>query len=376
MAGRPGHGLQAGQPGLEERLALGGDRRALFGADDEGTNALAGDAALVGEGIPVQQLHQPHELIGFALVGRGAQQQQVRGRLGQRRAQLVTRDLVGAAAHAMGLVDDHQVPAGGHQVFEAVAVVQRHLLAAPAPPAIDGLHRIQGTDDLVMGAPEVLFLGAPLFEGRQIGTFDVLQALAEVQPHFRLPLANQPLRRHDQDALDAATKLQLTQHQPGFDGLAQADFVRAQVPDAIPTHGPVQRVELVRQGHDAALDRGQQQVVLQRVLQLGGGHGMQHLVGGGLNRLQGCQLVSPRTKDSVLARKPDAEADLAPHVQAIDHTAGLRLPGHPTPVANVEGRVHGRQLTPRLPPESGPGRTRAAASRLPAALLRGSSEPP
>ncbi len=106
-------------------------------------------------------------------------------------------------------------------------------------------------------------------EGRQLGRFDELELLAKVQAHFGLPLTNQPLGRHHQDALHPATQLQFAQYQAGLDGLAKTDLVSQQVTNAVAADRAVQRIELMRQRQHAGLDRCQQQVVLQRIQQLG-----------------------------------------------------------------------------------------------------------
>ena len=73
VSGLPGHGLQPGHAGLEQRLPLGVDGHTLLGADHKGPHPVAADAAFIGESFAVQQLHQPHELVGLALVRRGRQ---------------------------------------------------------------------------------------------------------------------------------------------------------------------------------------------------------------------------------------------------------------------------------------------------------------
>ena len=89
-----------------------------------------------------------------------------------------------------------------------------------------------------------------------------------MQPHLGLPLPDEPLGRHHQDPLRHAAQLELAQDEPGFDRLAEAHLVGKQISDAVPAHGPVERIELVRQRHDAGLDGRQQEVFLQRVQQL------------------------------------------------------------------------------------------------------------
>ena len=304
VAGLPGHRLQPGHARLEQRLAFGVDGCALFGANHERPHPLTVDAALIREGFSIQQLHQPHELVGLALVRRGRQQQEIGRCFGQRRAQLVAGHLLGAAAHAVGFVDDDQIPRRRDQVLEALAVVGVELLQAPAAPTFHGLHRVQGTNHLVVHAPQVLFLAraaaAPLAEGRQLGRLDELKRLAKVQAHFRLPLAYQPLGRHHQDALHPATQFQLAQHQTGLDGLAQAHLIGQQVADTVAADGAVQCVELVRQRHHAGLDRRQQQVVLQRIQQLGCRRGVQNLLHIGAHAFQRGQIKRPCTYHRVL----------------------------------------------------------------------------
>ncbi len=242
----PGHRLEPRHARLEQRLPLGIDGLALLGADHERPHAIAGDAALVREGLPIQELDQAQEVVRLALVGRGGEQQQIGRRLGQRGAELVARHLLGAAAEAMGFVHDHQVPGRGDQVLEALPVVGRQPLQAPASSAFERLDRVDGADDLIVHQPEVVVaLPSPGSVSRrsrrdegakrgELGRFDQPERLAEVQAHLRLPLAHQALRRHHQHAPHHPAQLQLPQDQPGLDGLAQADLVRQQVADALP----------------------------------------------------------------------------------------------------------------------------------------------
>ena len=108
----PGDREEARCSGLEQGLALRIDGDLLFGADHKGAHPLMVDAGLIGEGVTVQQLHQPHELIRFALMRCCGQQQQIGGGFGECRAELIAGYLFGTAAKAVRLIDDHEVPSG------------------------------------------------------------------------------------------------------------------------------------------------------------------------------------------------------------------------------------------------------------------------
>ena len=191
-----------------------------------------------------------------------------------------------------------------------------------------------------MHAPQVLFLAraatAPLPEGRQLGRLDELELLTKVQTHFRLPLAHQPLGRHHQDALHPATQFQFAQHQAGLDGLAETYLIGQQVANAVAADGTVQRIELVRQWHHAGLDGRQQQVVFQRIQQLGRRRGVQNLLNARAHAFQRSKVRCPGAHHRVFGRQPHAVGHLAPHVLPLDHAAGRCLPGEPAPVANGE----------------------------------------
>jgi len=222
------------------------------------------------------------------------------------------------------------------------------LLQAPAAPAFQRLNRIQRADHLVVHAPQVLFLAraaaAPLPEGRQLGRLDELELLAEVQAHFCLPLAHKPLGRHYQDALHPATQLQLAQHQAGLDGLAEAHLIGQQVADTVAADGAIQCVKLVRQWHHAGLDRRQQQVVLQRIQQLGCRRGVQDLLHARAHAFQRGQIHRPSAHHRALSWQPHAVGDLAPHILTLDHAAGRCVPGEPAPIADGESAASHVQI--------------------------------
>ena len=68
-----------------------------------------------------------------------------------------------------------------------------------------------------------------------------------MQPHLGLPLPDKPFGRHHQDPLRHAAQLELAQNEPGFDRLAEPHLVGEQISDPVPAHGPIERIELVRQ---------------------------------------------------------------------------------------------------------------------------------
>jgi hypothetical protein len=121
-------------------------------------------------------------------------------------------------------VHDHQVPAGVDKVFKAVAVRRVHLLLRPATAPIQRLDRIHGTDDLIVGVPEVLVACYPFVRGYARGLQE-LKLLPKVRAHLGNPLRHQPLGRDHENAPDEAAQLQLAQDQPGLDRLAQANLV-------------------------------------------------------------------------------------------------------------------------------------------------------
>ena len=191
-----------------------------------------------------------------------------------------------------------------------------------------------------MHAPQVLFLAraaaAPLPEGCQLGRLDELELLTEVQAHFGLPLAHETLGRHHQDALHPAAQFQFAQDQAGLDRFTEAHLIGQQVANAVAADGAVQCIELVRQWHHAGLDGRQQQVVLQRIQQLGCRRGVEDLFHALAHAFQRGQIHRPSAHNSVLGGQPHAVGHLAPHVLPLDHAAGRCLPGEPAPVANGE----------------------------------------
>ena len=85
MSCLPCHRLQTGDTRFEEGLPLGIDGQAFLRANHKRAHPVTVNAALVGESLTIEQLHQAHELVCLALVRRRGQQQKIGRSLGQRR---------------------------------------------------------------------------------------------------------------------------------------------------------------------------------------------------------------------------------------------------------------------------------------------------
>src|SRR5215471_7765564 len=136
MARLPRHWHELCPARLEEWSALGIDGSPFLVPDDVGLNSLAGDGPDIRKGVFVKKRDQSVKGLGPALMRRRREQQQVWRRLRKTLTEFVPGDLIRAAAEAVRLVHDHQVPAGGNQIFEALPVV----LVRPTAPALQRLH--------------------------------------------------------------------------------------------------------------------------------------------------------------------------------------------------------------------------------------------
>jgi hypothetical protein len=297
----PAHGHELREPGHEQRIALVVDGPPLLGADHERCDLLLADRRRRDELIPVEQCHDPLEARRLALVRRGRKQEQVRGGFGQGFAEPVAGDLFGASAEAMGFVADNQIPTGVDQIAEAFLVVRFQLLTGPAPATFDGLDRIGRTDDLIELPPDVLGPGE-VPPRRELARRQEPELLAEVGLHFLHPLRHEALGGDDQHPLHQPTELEFPEDQPGFDGLAQTDFIGEQVTHPVAGDGTSESVKLVRQRDDARFERGQQHVLSQSVGDPGGGDGVGDAVEAGrLRRLSG-DSDSAGTRSTVASR--------------------------------------------------------------------------
>src|SRR5690606_13368711 len=142
-----------------------------------------------------------------------------------------------------------------------------------------------------------------------------------------------------------AAQLQLAQDETGFDGLPQTYLIRQQIADSVPAHGAVERVELVRQRHDARLDRRQQEVVLQRVEKLRRRGGVQDLIDRRLDRVERAQIARTGADDSVLTGQPHPIGGLAPDLLPVNDTAGCGMPLMPAPRADAMSAARKRHAS-------------------------------
>ena len=83
--------------------------------------------------------------------------------------------------------------------------------------------------------------------------------------HLTHPLRDQARGCDNEDALDEPTDLEFSQHEPGFDSLAEPHFVSEQIPDAVTRHGPRQGVDLVGKRDDRTFERCDKAVALQGI---------------------------------------------------------------------------------------------------------------
>ncbi len=241
----PRHRAKLRAPVLEQRLPIGINGVALLGANDMRLDPLSGDAADVRKLLGIDQGNQPVKGVGLALVRGGRKHQEIRRGLGESLTKLEAGHLVGAAAETVRLVHNHEVPSGGDQILEPLAVVLAHLGRGPSTALVQGLYRIHRHDHLGEHLPAVdgenlhlvvtfLAVSRARYRGDPFQCLDVLgkyelEGFPEVEAHLADPLAHQPLRGDDQRSLDQPAKLELPHDEPCLDGLAQADFIRQEI---------------------------------------------------------------------------------------------------------------------------------------------------
>ena len=218
-----------GDPLREHRLRSPGPVRLMFREVDHrllGPPQVEGrpspfhrlsDGLHVGIDVLVEELQEEGEIVRVALVGRGCQQQHVVRAVAQELPEPVALALVRLVArrHAVGLVDDHQVPAYLPQTRKdvlALGEVKR------------GNH---------------MFLAQPLVDAElvaNVSAFQHQELLIELLLQFSLPLEGQVRGAHDEDPLGQTPELELADEQAGHDGLAGPGVVGEQEPHAGELH--------------------------------------------------------------------------------------------------------------------------------------------
>jgi len=230
--------------------------------------------------------------------------------------------LVGAAGQAMGLVQDHQVPARQQQAFEAVAVPGGDPGCRPPATLLEGLDRIQAADHLVV-AKEGMVRLFPL-AGLEVRPEDQVELLAEMEPHLLHPLGHEPLGGNHRGPPDQSPELQLPEDQPGLHGLAQAHLVGQQVAHPIASQGLGQGVDLVGQGKHGALQGSQHLLLGQDLADAGGGQLPDQGRGlGGAGLGGGQQILPEQPTRALLPGEPERCRSLAPEFFDRQHLPGL-----------------------------------------------------
>ncbi len=257
-AGRAPGGARRGHLAEELQLGVAGEERGdLLGG---GPISLEQRAHLGGEIArackPLAQLglargrgriHQAQERVvlgGIELQRRRGEEQEAPGPRGQR-----LRHLVGALrAQVVGLVEDHQIPAG-------VGGLRRLFLGAGEP--------LQGRHHQLVPRP-----GSACRARRRLVVAIVLCALGvhqreeqvELVEQLREPLHGQVRRRDHQAASDQPRVQQGREHEARFDGLAEAHFIGEHEARRAGGQHLVRHGDLVRLDVDAAREQGAERV--------------------------------------------------------------------------------------------------------------------
>ena len=237
-----------GSPLREERLALEGEQTLLDHATHEvarvdGVDAVAEPAF---EAVAVEQRKEELEVLLLAGMRRGGHQQEVAGGGAEDLAELVLLGLLDLGTeevgrHAVGLVDDDQVPVGLLEPFDQVFAAGD--LVDPADEPIPFVEDIAG-----VGAVEQV-LG------------DDVEAEPELVVELVLPLGDEAAGGDDEDALGVAPDHQLLDVEPGHDRLAGARVVGEEEAQRLAgQHLAVDGLDLVRERVDLAGGEGEVRV--------------------------------------------------------------------------------------------------------------------
>ena len=223
-------------PGVEQWLAVVVERLPLLRAQDVPREQGPVDVSSDREGLGIQNVQQPLELPGLALMGRRREQQDTRGGLCEGVAQDVAGHAVAVSRHLVALIDDDEVPSCGDKLIEPQAVVLGNFRVFRSAAAQARLDCIKRDDDLVeepprVGRRSVLVLAVhEAGDSGQVAWRDDLEVLVEALGHLGLPLSGQRMRYDDEHTADLAAELELLHDKAGFDRLAQPDLVGQEKP--------------------------------------------------------------------------------------------------------------------------------------------------
>jgi hypothetical protein len=312
------------------------------------------------------ELQEGREAVGLALVGGGGQQQERGRERAQRLGQPVALGAGArlAAAEAVRLVEDHEVPGAGRPQQVPVRLA---------------LGEVERDDDLLVQPPVRGVVDD------EVAPVD-LELLVELEPHLVLPLPDQPRRADDQDAPALALLAQHVEDQPDLDRLAEADVVRDQPVHVVGADDLVGEVGLVRQRVDVEPGQGARRLVpgLERVGQhaqpeaLGVvGEGAHHALGeallDGLDPLERLERQPPRgaaleeLDENLVAARERARRLHRPDAQGAGAAPGRH-------VFHDEARPEGgAQLAGRAPPL--PARRPLEVDERPPGLLAPLADP-
>ena len=228
---------------VEQLVALGGGG---------GVGAVVEGGDLLGEGLValdflakvgvvavaggVEQAEAGEVARGSSLLGRAAEEEKAGDFL---REALDHREGAAAGfAEVVGFVDDEEVPGGG----EGLA----------SPERVEG-EEVEGAEEELAVEEGVAAFGA-VFNGGAAGFVEEAEAEVEAAEQFDEPLVDKGFRDEDEDAVGPAGQVEALQNEAGFDGFAQADFVREENAGAPALGHFGGDAELVRDEFEAGAD--------------------------------------------------------------------------------------------------------------------------
>src|SRR5215475_2474682 len=114
-----------------------------------------------------------------------------------------------------------------NEILKALLVVLRHLLARPSPATVQWFDRVDGTDNLLKGSPDVFFLCQATIRGK-ITRRENPKGFTKVGTHFCYPLGDESSWRDHESTLHQSSELQFPHNEPSLDGFAEPDFIGQQ----------------------------------------------------------------------------------------------------------------------------------------------------